>query len=96
MTDKPEPVGEIRTYNAIDFMALTLLLTDRKLHAACDQADSGFWLKEAFEKTTKANCHKLWDELPADQKSHYRKSARAYIFGNKEISQLSRKKWEKF
>ena len=89
------PKGEIRTYTLIDHLALNLYLTDIRLHAACDQADSGFWLKEAYLEVTNLNCHQLWDALPADQKAFYRKAARASIYEDVEITRLPKKTWAK-
>lgn len=89
------PRGEIRTYTLIDHLALNLYLTDIRLHAACDQADSGFWLKEAYLEVTDLNCHRLWDNLPIDQKTFYRKAASASIYEDVEITRLSKKIWSK-
>ena len=85
--------GKRIIYNIIDFLAIKLCLTDIKLHAACDQADSGFWLRKAYLKETTFSCHQMWDDLPADQKAFYRKAARASIYEDIEITRIPKKVW---
>lgn len=80
---------EKRTYNIIDFTALDLYISDMKLHAACDQADSGFWYKKAYEaQFAGLNCHRVWDAMSPPIKLLYQNLARASIFEDVEVSCL--------
>lgn len=72
-----------KVYTLFESLAATAYYTDLKWHDVLDQWDSGFYYPESLPTY---NYHIVWEQLPEDQKQHYRAFTRESFDKNQEIA----------